>query len=286
MSGAMVDKTCVVTGATQGIGLETAVDLARQGASVVIVGRNVARTAAAVAQIRQRSNNQKIASYIADLSSFKEVRALAAKIKSSHRIVDVLVNNAGAMTSDRRESPDGFELMWGLNHLSYFLLTAELLPSIMAADAGRIVNVASIAHGRGKIDFDDLQGLQKYSMWKAYSQSKLANIMFTYALARRLEGSGVTVNCLHPGLVASGFVANIGPLEKFLSPVIKWFMISAKEGAKTSIYLASAPGVASVSGKYFIKSLPVASSDRSRDAVMQAKLWDLSAEQTGAKYQF
>lgn len=282
----MADKTCVVTGATQGIGLETAVSLAKQDASVVIVGRDAARTAAAVTQIKQRSNNQRVSSHIADLSSFDQVRALAAKIKQSHRIVDVLVNNAGAMTHDRRESPNGFELMWGLNHLSYFLLTAELLPSIMAADAGRIVNVASIAHMRGKIDFDDLQGTQKYSMWKAYAQSKLANVMFSYVLARRLEGRGVTVNCLHPGLVASGFVANIGPLEKFLSPVIKWFMISAKEGAKTSIYLASAPGVASVSGKYFVKSLPVASSERSHDEAVQEKLWDLSVEQTGAKYPF
>lgn len=280
----MSGKVCVVTGASQGIGLETAVGLALKGASILIVGRDQARTAAAVAQIKHRSNNQNVSFLLADLSSLEEVRKLAGRIKQVHAKIEVLVNNAGAMTKDRRETVNGFELTWGLNHLSYFLLTLELLPSIQATDAGRIVNVASIAHLRGKINFDDLQGENKHSMWAAYAQSKLANIMFTYALARKLKGHNVTVNCLHPGLVATGFVANIGPLEKFLAPLIKLFMISAQQGAKTSIYLASAPGVASVSGKYFVKSLPVKSSQLSDDEDVQEKLWDVSVEQTGAKF--
>jgi len=277
----MRGKTCLITGATQGVGFATAKALATKGARVVLVGRDETRTARAVTRIKEETGNSKVSYLIADLSSFDAVRELARTFKNAHSTLDVLINNAGGMSRRRKVTSDNFELSWKVNHLAYFLLTAELLPLLKASSPARIINVASTAHYRGQIDFDDLQGEKHYAMWKAYQQSKLANVMFTYALARRLEGTGVTANCLHPGLVASGFVANIGPLEKLFAPLIKLVMISPEEGAKTSIYLASALGVASINGKYFDKGQPMRSSDASYNEDVQERLWALSAEQTG-----
>jgi len=277
----MKGKTCLITGATQGVGFATAKALSAMGARVVLVGRDAARAARSVATIKSETGNDAVSFLVADLSSFEAVRALAQSFKNAHSHLNVLVNNAGGMSRRRKVTSDNFELSWKLNHLAYFLLTAQLLPLLKASSPSRIINVASTAHYRAQIDFDDLQGEKKYSMWKAYGQSKLANVMFTYALARRLEGSGVTANCVHPGVVATGFVANIGPLEKLLAPLINLVMISPDEGAKTSVYLASAPGVASVNGTYFDKQQPTRTSKASYDEAVQERLWALSAQQTG-----
>ncbi len=201
----MKGKVCVVTGATAGIGEVTARELARMGADVIVVGRSAERCAATLARIRTETGATTVESLVADLSSQADVRRLAGRILDRCPRLDVLVNNAGGMTLDRRETVNGIELTLALNHLSYFLLTDLLLPAIKAASPARIVNVASDAHHRGKIDFDDLQFRRRYSGWKAYQQSKVGNILFTYELARRLEGSGVTANTLHPGFVRTKF---------------------------------------------------------------------------------
>lgn len=282
MNDLMQGKTCLVTGANQGIGYETARALAEMGASVVLAGRDEGRCALAVENIKAQTGNPNISYLVADLSLSSDVNRLAVDFTSRHDRLDVLVNNAGGMTRQRKTVEGDFEFCWKLNHLGYFLLTAALLPLMKSGTPARIVNVASTAHRRARINFDDLQTESDYSMWTAYGQSKLANIMFTYALARRLEGSGVTANCLHPGIVASGFVANIGPLEKVLSPLVKLFMISSRAGAKTSVFLASSPEVEGVSGKYFDKRRPVKSSLASYDEAVQEQLWDVSMMQSGA----
>jgi NAD(P)-dependent dehydrogenase (short-subunit alcohol dehydrogenase family) len=204
----MDGKTCLITGATSGIGKETAFGLARLGARVVIVGRDPDRTRAAADWIRRETGSEQVSFLLADLSSQSEVRGLAREFKDKYSRLDVLVNNAGGIFTRRETTVDGFERTWALNHLAYFLFTQELLELLKASAPARIVNVASIMHTGGLIDFGDLQGEKSYSGIRAYSQSKLANVLFTYALARRLEGTGVTANCLHPGGVATGFGQN------------------------------------------------------------------------------
>jgi NAD(P)-dependent dehydrogenase (short-subunit alcohol dehydrogenase family) len=277
------NKTILITGASNGIGFETALNLAAMGAKIVIAGRDEKRTSLAAKNIIAQTGNENISYLLADLSSSMGVRQLVKSFNEKHHQLDILINNAGAMTSSRELSADGYEMCWGLNHLNYFLLTNELLPLLKASGQegkkSRIINVASMAHKKAKIDFDDLQGEKSYAKWKAYGQSKLANIMFTYALARRLEGSNVTANCLHPGVVATGFIVNIGIFEKLLTPIIKMFLISSLRGAQTSIYLASSKDVENINGKYFDKSNPISSSDYSYDEDIQERLWNLSLEQ-------
>jgi NAD(P)-dependent dehydrogenase (short-subunit alcohol dehydrogenase family) len=278
------EKICLVTGATLGIGKETAVGLARQGWRVVIVGRDEARTRETARLIASESGNSKVDFLVADLSSQAQVRRLAEQFKSKYSRLDVLINNAGAIFTRREASVDGIEKTWALNHLAEFLLTQLLLDRLEASAPARIVNVASSAHTSGKIDFADLQGEKKYSGLKAYSQSKLANIMFTYALARRLNGKGVTANCLHPGVVATGFGHNTPGLVKTLVSLARPFLTTPQQGAATSIYLATSPDVAGVSGKYFAKSKPTASTPLSADVAAQERLWTISEQQTGARY--
>ncbi len=280
MSQEMQGKTCLVTGATLGIGKETALGLARKGAQVVIVGRDEARTRETAAWIAKESGNARIDFLVADLSSQAEVRHLAAEFKGKYARLDVLLNNAGAIFTRRETTIDGYERTWALNHLAEFLLTSLLLEMLQASAPARIVNVASAAHTSGKIDFDNLQGEEKYSGIGAYSQSKLANILFTYALARRLSGKGVTANCLHPGVVATGFGHNTPGLVNTLLSLARPFLITPEKGAMTSIYLASSPEVADVSGKYFAKCKPIASSKLSYDEALQEKLWAVSEKQT------
>ena len=281
----MKDKTCLISGATQGIGFEAAKALAAKGATTVIAGRDERRTALAAEKITAATGNKDVSYLVADFSSLEDVRRFARDFTNIYPRLDVLVNNAGGMTRKRNVTKDGFEMCWGLNHLSYFLLTNELLPLLKKTGTdgakSRIVNVASNAHFFGTIDFDDLQREKKYKQWEAYGQSKLANIMFTFALARRLEGSNVVTNCLHPGVVGTGFIANMGVLEKLASPIVKLFLLSPEEGAKTTIYLASAPDAASESGRYFAKQKLAKSSEESRDEVIQERLWEISAEQVG-----
>ena len=280
MAQDMQGKICLVTGATLGIGKETALGLARKGAHVVIAGRDEARTRETAAWIAGQSGDAKVDFLVADLSSQAEVRRLAAAFKARYQRLDVLLNNAGAIFTKRETTVDGFERTWALNHLAEFLLTQLLLDLLEASAPARIVNVASTAHARGKIAFDDLQGAQKYSGWAAYSQSKLANIMFTYALARRLEGKGVTANCLHPGVVATGFGHNTPGFISTLLNLARPFLITPDKGAATSIYLASSPEVAAVSGQYFDKCKPVRSSALSYDVAAQERLWEISEKQT------
>ncbi len=277
----MSDKTCLVTGATLGIGKETALGLARLGAKVVIVGRDEARTRATAAEIAKETGNPNVDFLVADLSLQSGVRALAAAFKAKYSRLDVLINNAGAVFMKREVTSEGFERTWALDHLAEFLLTDLLLDTLQASAPGRIVNVASGAHTGGKIDFDDVQRSKKYGGIGAYNQAKLANVMFTYALARRLAGKGVTVNCLHPGVVATGFGHNTPGLVKTLLSWGRPFLLTAANGAKTSIYLASSPEVAAVSGKYFDKCKPVASSKASYDEAAQERLWEMSLKQTG-----
>jgi retinol dehydrogenase 12 len=276
----MQGKICLVTGATLGIGRETALGLARKGAHVVIVGRNEARTHATAASIAAEARSAEIDFLVADLSLQAEVRRLAEAFKSRYSRLDVLVNNAGAIFTRREVTAEGFEQTWALNHLAEFLLTRLLLDTLEASAPARIVNVASAAHARGRLNLEDPQGANKYGAMSAYAQSKLANIMFTCALARRLTGRGVTANCLHPGVVATGFGRNTSGLVNVLFSLARPFLLSAQQGAATSIYLASSPEVAEVSGEYFANCKPIASSKLSMDVAMQEKLWDLSERQT------
>lgn len=277
----MQDKICLVTGGTSGIGKETALGLAGRGAHVVIVGRDPVRTKTTADWIGREAGTEQVASLLADLSSQAEVRGLAREFKSRYPRLDVLVNNAGGIFTRREKSADGFERTWALNHLSYFLLTQELLELLKASAPGRIINVASTMHTSGAIDFDDLQGEKSYGGIRAYSQSKLANVLFTYALARRLEGTGITANCLHPGGVATSFGLNTPGALKLLMRLARPFLITPEQGAATSIYLASSPDVEGVSGKYFAKCKLARSSAASHDEALQERLWAVSVTQIG-----
>jgi retinol dehydrogenase 12 len=279
----MQGKVCVVTGATAGIGLVAATELAGHGAHVVIVGRSAEKCAGTQAQIRSKSAAASVDTLVADLSSLAETKRLADQVRDRYPRVDVLLNNAGAMFWKRTESADGIERTFALNHLSYFVLTNLLLPVLKKSAPARIVNVASDAHKGAFINFDDIQFKQKYSGWKAYQQSKLANILFTYELARRIEGTGVTANSLHPGFVRTSFLEafNDAPAGWLLKNIGGMIALTPEQGARTSIYLASSPDVAGVSGRYFVKEKPVVSSPQSRDQAAAERLWRLSVDMTG-----
>ena len=274
----MQGKIALVTGGTAGIGLVTARALAEKGAAVTIVGRNPQRGEQAARAIRANVPGAEVRFERADLSLLDESRRLARIVAESSDRLDVLVNNAGAIFSRRRVTVDGLEATFALNHMSYFLLTNLLLNRLRAAEAGRIIVVASIAHRRAVLDFDDLQCERRYSVRTAYSRSKLANVMFAYALARRLEGGPVTVNALHPGLVASRFGSNNGWL--FRNGLKLAFRISGaisvEEGAELNIRLASDPALAGVSGRYFSDGKETRSSAASLTVEDQERLWAAS----------
>lgn len=276
------DKICIVTGATAGIGRVSAQRLAEMGATVIVVSRNPRKCEDVVEAIRHQTGNPKVQAMPADLSSLSQVRALARRFLDAYPRLDVLLNNAGAIFTARQVSADGIEMTWALNHLSYFLLTHLLMDALKAAPAARVINVSSDAHRMGAIAFDDVQfERRRYSGFGAYSQSKLANVMHAYALARRLEGSAVTVNALHPGAVATDFGKNNSGVWGMLFKLFGRFTISPEEGAQTSVYLASSPEVTGVTGKYFYRCKPKPSSQASYDAQAQEKLWHLSAEMVG-----
>ncbi|HJZ45891.1 MAG TPA: SDR family oxidoreductase [Roseiflexaceae bacterium] len=275
-------KICLVTGATAGIGEVTARRLAGMGAAVTIVGRNVQRAAASAARIKA-ATGATVEILVADLSSQADIRRLANEFLAQHARLGVLVNNAGAVFERRLESVDGIEMTWALNHMSYFLLTNLLLGALHAAAPSRIVNVASDAHSGAQINFDDPQLKRGYSGRRAYGQSKLANILFTVELAQRLDGTAVTANVLHPGFVASNFGKNNGGLFALvLGLAQRVAAISPESGAETSIYLASSPEVAGVSGQYFEKCRAVAPSAEAQDRTAAARLWQLSEALVGA----
>lgn len=273
----MTNKICVVTGATSGIGLETAKALALMGANVIVVGRNAKKCIATVTELKKQTGNALIESMCADLSELSQVRNLARELKQKYPHIDVLVNNAGAyFKSGRYESTEGYEMTLALNYLSPFLLTSLLVDSLKKSDQGRIINVSSNAHFKGEIRLDDLQSQKDYDGFKAYAQSKLALVLFTNELARRLTNTRITVNALHPGLVATNFGKNNGLLRFYLRRLIKRHEISAEEGARTCIYLATSPDVDEITGGYFVKERQVASSNDSYDQNLAKKLWEVS----------
>lgn len=273
-------KLCLVTGATSGIGLVTARTLAQRGAQVVLVGRNPARCQAAVAHIQAAGGNPAVEALVADLASQQQVHALARQFRERHPRLDVLLNNAGGMWLRRERTMDGLEMTFAVNHLAYFLLTQLLRDMLQTSAPARIINVSSEAHRKATLDFDDLQGERRYNGWRQYCRSKLMNLLFTYELARHLEGTGVTANALHPGWVATGFAGNNGWRGRLWQLVARGFASSPEEGARTSVYLAASPDVAGTSGRYFIQERAVPSSPASCDEAAARRLWQVSLELT------
>ena len=281
----MTGKTCIVTGSNSGIGKQTALILAKRGAKVVMVVRNPERGEQARREIIDQSGNEDLNMLIADLSSMKEVRRVAAEFKGKYDRLDVLVNNAGGINNKHHTTVDGNETTFAVNYLAPFLLIHELLDMLKASAPSRIVNVSSAAHTMGKIDFDNLQSEKKYSSFRAYGSSKLMLIMGTYELARRLEGTGVTVNVLHPGVVRTNFGRSDGGFgRRAMYKIYSVFAKSPKKGAETSIYLASSLEVKSVSGKYFSNSKEKRSSTISYDEELQKKLWQKTEEILGISW--
>jgi retinol dehydrogenase 14 len=274
-------KVAMVTGANDGIGRATALGLARLGATVVMVCRNVARGEAAQAAILAETQNPNIELMLADLSSQAAIRDLASRFRQTHDRLHILVNNAGVNAKQFTRTVDGIELNFAVNHMAYFMLTHLLLDVLTASAPARIVNVASAGESMGKINFDDLMGEQHYSSLAAYAQSKLANVLFTYELAHRLAGTGVTVNCCHPGITrtkithgASGFAAVLGWVGRLIGQ-------SPEKGAETVLYLASAPDVESVTGRHFENQREKRTSPGSYDAAVAQRLWQVSEQLTG-----
>lgn len=277
----MSGKVCLITGATSGIGLVTARALAQQGATVVVVARHSERGKATVDQLIQETGNTQLQLLIADLSVQAQIHQLVDTFQQRFDRLDVLVNNAGALFTQRHLSVDRIEMTFALNHLGYFVLTTRLLDTLQASAPARIINVASGAHARGAMQFADLQGQQHYGGWRAYCQSKLANLLFTYELARRLDGIGVTVNALHPGFVATRFGHNNRGVVAWFMQAAQHLALSPERGAETIIYLATSPQVADVSGAYFVKKRAVKSSRASYDQIAAQRLWQISTELTG-----
>jgi NAD(P)-dependent dehydrogenase (short-subunit alcohol dehydrogenase family) len=276
----MQGKTVLVTGANQGIGKATAIALAKKGARVVLVARNPDKGRAALAEVQAAGGAGGQAELVvADLSSQEQVRRAAAEFRSRHDRLDVLINNAGVFVPERHTTLDGLEETFALNHLGYFLLTQELLDVLRRSAPARIVNVGSEAHRRATMQWDDLQlERHRYRGMKAYGQSKLANVLFTYELARRLEGTGVTANVLHPGVIATGFGQTYGGAMSVLVKIARPFLLTPEQGAQTSVYLASSGEVEGVTGKYFSRCKAVRSSAVSYDQASQRKLWALSEQ--------
>lgn len=274
----MQGKICLVTGSSTGIGKVTARELARMGATVVMICRNRARGEAAQAEIKAASGSDKVDLIVADLSSLAEVRRAAEEFKQKYTQLHVLIHNAGGINQARRITPDGFEATFAANYLAPFLLTELLLDILKASAPARIINVSSTAHLSGKIDFDDLQGEKKYSIWKAYCQAKLALILFTYELAQQLQGTGITVNVLHPGVIASNFGQGFNSFIRFGWKVASPFMSNVEQGARTTLYLATSPDVEGLSGKYFVNSKERKSSSLSYNEALRQRLWQVSEE--------
>ena len=275
----MSGRICLVTGATRGIGRATAEALAKSGAHVLLHGRDSASVGAVC---REMIRYGQVTGVVGDLSSLAAVRKLAAEISAQYPRLDVLVNNAGTGTRRRQVTVDGYERTFAINHLAPFLLTNLLLERLKAGKAARVVTVSSMAHRGAKLDFDDLNWeTRKFSGLGAYGASKLANILFTVELASRLAGSGVTANCLHPGVVATNiFTAFGGRTGKVFTVLLRPFMLSPADGAKTSIYLASSPEVANVTGKFFDKCREVAPTPAAQDLGVAKRLWEVSAKLT------
>ncbi len=292
----MKGKICLITGGTSGIGKAAALELSRMGATVVLAGRDPARSEAAASEVRAGGAGP-VDLLLADLASLPQVRRLAGEFRARYRHLHVLINNAGTIFPPRSSTEDGFETTFVVNHLAPFLLTHLLLDLLKSSAPSRIVNVASSSHKVGSIDFNGLRGKKRrsgpFAGWRSYNQSKLANILFTFELSRRLEGTGVTANCLHPGMVATnaaseslGFPwALINRYRPFLTRLFlglpRTFLKTPEQGAETSIYLAASPDAEGISGRYFINKLEARSSGKSRDRFTAQRLWKLDAELAG-----
>jgi retinol dehydrogenase-12/retinol dehydrogenase-13 len=274
--------TCFITGTTHGIGTVTAREIARTGHRVIMGVRDVVRGAALARDIVRTTGNDAVSVLPLDLADFASVRTCAARLLAETASLDLLINNAGTMSARRELTPDGHELMFATNHLGPFLLTHLLLPRLRESAPARIVNVASRAHGRGHFDFDDLSLARGFAGMAAYGRSKLGNVLFTLALSRRLAGSGVTVNCLHPGVVATNIIPANSPLLSFAAPLAKLFMLSPERGARCTLKLALSPEVAGISGAYFdARGHVTPPAPAARDLDLQERLWRVSAELTG-----
>jgi len=277
----MQNKICLITGATSGIGQATAMALAQKGATVIVAGRSEERCQATVAHIQQETGNFHVNYLLGDLSVQAQVRKMAENFKSRYGHLDVLVNNAGAIFLRRKLSADGIEMTFAVNHLACFLLTNLLLDTIKASKPARIVNVASNSHYGQHLDSDNLELKRGYNPMRAYGRSKLCNLYFTYELSRRLEGTGVTVNAMHPGFVATNMGANNGPLVRLFLPLIHRNSLTPEQGASTAVYLASSTDVEGVTGKFFVRERERDSDPVSYDESAAKQLWEVSEAMTG-----
>jgi retinol dehydrogenase 14 len=283
-SGPMAGRTVLVTGGSGGIGRATALGLAALGAHLAITGRDAGRTENAAREIRAASGGQ-VDVFVADLSAQSEVRRLAGEVLQRLSRIDVLVNNVGGYWNTRHVTADGLERTFAVNHLAPFLLTNLLLGRLKQSTPARVVTVSSNVQALGRIDFEDLQAERSYSGARAYNQSKLANVLFTYELARRLQGTSVTANALHSGVVRTAFGAeDPRRIQRLLMPFMRPFIKAPAQGAATSVHLASAPGLEQVTGRFFAGGKPRKSGKRSYDQAAAARLWRVSADLAGVVY--
>lgn len=274
-------KICIVTGANSGVGKITALELAKMGAEVIMVCRNQKKGEEALADILLKSKSNKVKLMLCDFSSQKSIRAFVEEFKSQYNKLHILVNNAGLIIPERKLTEDGIESTFAINHLGYFLTTNLLLDLLKDSAPSRIVNVSSEGHKIGHINFNDINyENNKYKSMNVYCDSKLANILFTKELAKKLKGTNVTANCLHPGVVNTNFASDYSEKFGFISKLVKGFFITPEKGAETQIYLASSPEVEGISGEYFDKKKIKTPSKEARDAEVAEKLWKLSEKMT------
>jgi NAD(P)-dependent dehydrogenase (short-subunit alcohol dehydrogenase family) len=277
----MQDKVVVITGGTSGIGQVAAETLAHQGARIVLIARDPMRAAETMGRLRAAGPHAKHDLYLADLSSIVQTRRIGEQIAAAEPRIDVLVNNAGAVFGRRQLTTEGLEMTFATNHMAYFVLTQALRERLTATPGARIVSTSSNAHASGKLDFEDLQSAKSYSAIRAYATSKLCNILFTRESARRLAGTGVTANCLHPGFVDSRFASQSGGLMQLMAPVAKLFAVAPERGADTIVYLATAPQVAAMTGLYFHKRRSISTGAKGQDDAAAARLWAASEALAG-----
>jgi NAD(P)-dependent dehydrogenase (short-subunit alcohol dehydrogenase family) len=280
----MKDKIVLVTGASSGIGQATAAGLAALGAHVVMGSRTRERGERARDAIARTTPGASLDLLVADLTTIGAIRGLASEFQSRYPRLDVLINNAAILTGSRRVTEEGFEVQFFVNHLAYFLLTGHLIGTLVRSAPSRVVCVASTAHSRGVIDFDDLQLEHHYRGYPAYANTKLMNIVFTYELARRLDGTGVTANCLHPGIIHTNLLRNFSSVVNLAFHAVQRFFQTPEDGAETPVYLASSPDVATVSGKYFRRCRELGTSAQSNDPDVQRRLWTESERLTGFRF--
>ena len=281
MDGTLDGKYVLVTGATSGMGKVTARWLAERGATVVVAGRTAEKTQNTVQEIQKQVPNSDVRPLMADLTSLAQVRTLAQAYRDAYPRLDALIHNAGGMFGKRQLSGDGLEMTFALNAFAPFLLTGLLLDTLKASAPSRIITVASAQHAGKQVPFEDMTHEKGYKPLQVYAESKLMAIMFTYALARHLQGTEVTANTLHPGVVATNFGKEAGGMWPVMFTVLSPFELSPEKGAQTALYLATSPDVANVSGEYFVKSKPARSSKESYDVAAQDRLWTLSEQVTG-----